>query len=252
MLNLIGNSFEADPPTFNNGNPGLGSNYVVYWGGVINLIGNSFSGPLNHPALIADAVYNSANGGIFSSGNYYNHGDTTLNSCSGAFRDGSGNCITPEVQYNGQPFTKVTSIGDSGGAPGSPTNLVNVLSATQFNLGYGQLLGIETTAPSSMFAGDDSLWPDSTAHRWKMNNNNGSNDTVVGAATMDTLTNKTLSSAVIGPATTVAGLPTCNGSTQDQIRVVMDANAPTYNATVVGGGAVRIPVYCNGNNWTAH
>jgi len=34
--------------------------------------------------------------------------------------------------------------------------------------------------------------------------------------------------------------------------VVTDALAPTYNATVVGGGAIRIPVFYNGTNWVCH
>ncbi|WP_156634019.1 hypothetical protein [Methylobacterium sp. Leaf113] len=50
----------------------------------------------------------------------------------------------------------------------------------------------------------------------------------------------------------VSQLPTCNASTQGHIRVVYDANAPTYNATVVGGGLVWTTVLCNSVNWTAH
>ncbi|MBV8807962.1 MAG: hypothetical protein JO033_04755 [Acidobacteriaceae bacterium] len=97
---------------------------------------------------------------------------------------------------------------------------------------------------------------DSTAYRAKCSQGTnaaaGSFDTLVFASTTDTLANKTLSSPVIGPASTVASLPTCNAGAQDQIRIVTDANAPTYNATVAGGGAVRIPVYCNGSNWVSH
>lgn len=52
--------------------------------------------------------------------------------------------------------------------------------------------------------------------------------------------------------TTVAGLPTCNAGNKGRWQGVTDANGPTYNATVAGGGAVAIPVYCNGTNWTAH
>lgn len=56
---------------------------------------------------------------------------------------------------------------------------------------------VEQVAPSGI-ASSDLLYADSTAHRWKMNNNNGGADTVVGAATTDTLTNKTISSPVNG------------------------------------------------------
>jgi hypothetical protein len=51
---------------------------------------------------------------------------------------------------------------------------------------------------------------------------------------------------------TVATLPACNAGLKATLAVVTDANAPTYNATVAGGGAVTIPVFCNGTNWTAH
>lgn len=53
-------------------------------------------------------------------------------------------------------------------------------------------------------------------------------------------------------AFTVATLPTCNATNIDALAVVTDAAAPTYNANVTGGGAIRIPVFCNGANWTAH
>jgi hypothetical protein len=46
---------------------------------------------------------------------------------------------------------------------------------------------------------------------------------------------------------------TCNGSTNvSAMAAVTDATSPTYNATLTGGGAVHIPVFCNGTAWTAH
>jgi hypothetical protein len=53
-------------------------------------------------------------------------------------------------------------------------------------------------------------------------------------------------------AYTVATLPTCDSAANTTYAAVTDATAPTYNATVTGGGAVSIPVYCNGTHWTAH
>lgn len=58
------------------------------------------------------------------------------------------------------------------------------------------LAGKEIVAPAGA-ANFDLLWGDSTAHRWKFNNNNAGADTVVGAATTDTLTNKTLLSPIV-------------------------------------------------------
>lgn len=51
---------------------------------------------------------------------------------------------------------------------------------------------------------------------------------------------------------TVATLPTCNSSLQDNIASVSDATAPTYNATLTGGGVVRVPVVCDGSAWRSH
>lgn len=51
---------------------------------------------------------------------------------------------------------------------------------------------------------------------------------------------------------TVATLPTCNASSKALLLVVTDATAPTYNAALTGGGAVVVPVLCNGSAWTSH
>ncbi|MNQ27568.1 hypothetical protein D3C85_408280 [compost metagenome] len=48
---------------------------------------------------------------------------------------------------------------------------------------------------------------------------------------------------------TVATLPTPTGTA---FAIVTDALAPTYMATIVGGGAVVTPVFYNGTNWVAH
>jgi hypothetical protein len=54
------------------------------------------------------------------------------------------------------------------------------------------------------------------------------------------------------PVFTVSTLPTCNGTLVASMAAVSDATSPTYNGTLTGGGAVSIPVYCNGTAWTAH
>ena len=50
-------------------------------------------------------------------------------------------------------------------------------------------------------------------------------------------------------AYTVATLP---AGVVGMIAYVTDASAPTYNATLVGGGAVRTLAFFNGSAWTAH
>jgi hypothetical protein len=49
-----------------------------------------------------------------------------------------------------------------------------------------------------------------------------------------------------------SALPTCNAGAAGLSAVVNDATVPTYNATLTGGGAVTVPVLCNGTNWTTH
>ncbi|CAB4149634.1 Parallel beta-helix repeat [uncultured Caudovirales phage] len=54
------------------------------------------------------------------------------------------------------------------------------------------------------------------------------------------------------PPYTVAALPTCNGAAKYQTAAVSDATAPTYNATLAGGGAIAVAAFCNGTAWVAH
>jgi hypothetical protein len=51
---------------------------------------------------------------------------------------------------------------------------------------------------------------------------------------------------------TVSTLPTCGASNNGGMAYVTDAASPTYNGALTGGGAVSVPVFCNGSAWTAH
>ena len=81
-----------------------------------------------------------------------------------------------------------------------------------------------------------------------LKDNNGSST----IATSDGSGNLTFANLAKLKNYTVAALPTCNAGNKYALAAVSDANAPTYNATVAGGGAVAIPVMCDGTNWTAH
>jgi hypothetical protein len=50
----------------------------------------------------------------------------------------------------------------------------------------------------------------------------------------------------------VAKLPACNAGFEGQIEGVSDALNPAPYQAIVGGGAVHVPVYCNGSAWVAH
>jgi hypothetical protein len=51
---------------------------------------------------------------------------------------------------------------------------------------------------------------------------------------------------------TVAQLPSCPTSGAGAMAYVTDANTPSWNATVSGGGSSKVPVVCDGTNWTVH
>lgn len=51
------------------------------------------------------------------------------------------------------------------------------------------------------------------------------------------------------PVTAVGSLPTCDGGAEGTIRGVNDALLPAALAVVANGGAVHVPVYCDGTNW---
>ena len=61
-----------------------------------------------------------------------------------------------------------------------------------------------------------------------------------------------ISTSEIIPASTnytVATLPSAATSGAGARTFVTDATGPTFGATVVGGGAVFVPVYSDGTNW---
>jgi len=80
----------------------------------------------------------------------------------------------------------------------------------------------------------------------------GTNNTAlaVGMGLSQFLDKIELSSTLKLGAYSVSGLPTAG--TAGRIAYVTDALAPTYNATVVGGGSVKTLVFDNGTNWTVH
>lgn len=79
---------------------------------------------------------------------------------------------------------------------------------------------------------------------------NNTTNTFTVNKTGDVVSNTvTLNSVLKLKAYTVGTLP---AGTVGDMAYVTDALAPTYNATVVGGGAVRVLVFYNGTNWTAH
>jgi len=53
----------------------------------------------------------------------------------------------------------------------------------------------------------------------------------------------------VPPVYLVADLPSAADAGVGARSFVTDATGPTFGATVVGGGAVKVPVYSDGTNW---
>lgn len=47
-------------------------------------------------------------------------------------------------------------------------------------------------------------------------------------------------------------VPTCNAGLSGTLIEVSDATAPTYNGAYTSGGAVKVPLFCDGTAWSTH
>lgn len=113
----------------------------------------------------------------------------------------------------------------SGGYLYVTTSLVS-LNSTQ-PLGWGASIGVVDTGVSRTAAGI----------------------IAVGNGTAADASGRLIAATLKVLAVTVAALPAATGALEGLHAGVTDALAPTFMATVVGGGAVHCPVYCNGTNW---
>lgn len=59
----------------------------------------------------------------------------------------------------------------------------------------------------------------------------------------------TSSMTITLPVTTVAGLVACAAGTKGSMGMVSDALTPVALSAATGGGAVAVPVVCNGTAW---
>ncbi len=130
---------------------------------------------------------------------------------------------------------------------------VNAIASASYSAILGQTAttssAIQATTTSSTGAGVLANIGASGSGFAYIGQNNGTNTFTVNKTGDVTANTVTLANVLKLKAYTVGTLPT--GAVGD-MAYVTDALAPTYNTTVVGGGAIRVPVFYNGTNWTAH
>lgn len=100
------------------------------------------------------------------------------------------------------------------------------------NAASGALSQVESTLPSPV-ANQDIFAASSALHRWQMSNNGAAFDTVIGAATTDTLTHKTLDTAGAGNTLKI------NGTTVSAVTgtgAVVLATSPTLTTPTLSSG----------------
>lgn len=121
-----------------------------------------------------------------------------------------------------------------------------------------------TLRVTSNFARLDMRTPNNRGWRWISNSTGTTQGTFVLQGTTDGFVSNftdalavasdggtTFGNVVRLAAKTVATLPTCNSGTEGSLAYVTDATAATYNATLTGGGSIKIKAFCNGTNWVA-
>ena len=226
------------------GNIGVGYNALLSLG---SGSGNTAVGSYHPPSGRQGALY------VNSSGNYncaFGVG-TLANNVSGQFNNAFGfGSLGDNTSSNNTAYGTYTLTSNSSGqynvAVGESALQANTTSNNSTAVGYQA--GYNSSGAGNTFLGY-------TAGKTVTS---GSNLTVIGngaAASSITATNEVTignSSVIVtrlGGTTVVASLPSATTVGAGARSFVTDALAPTFGATVIGGGAVPIPVYSDGTNW---
>lgn len=170
---------------------------------------------------------------------------------------GAANTWTANNFYNGGAVVMGAS-----SSIGGKTEAVGDLAACPTTGTYGQfeINGATTRGKRLTFAFDTTnnfgciqALENATAFRDLLLNPRGGNVGIgLGASTAPAVKLDVAGPVKVG-VTTVGGLPTCNASTQGTRSFVTDSNAASYTAgigaVVAAGGALAVPVTCDGVNW---
>src|SRR5207253_5569104 len=119
-------------------------------------------------------------------------------------------CLATPQCGGGTTLSSLAYLTSGGGQLNSGLTVMGYSNSASLFLTSNPLQMIEGSAPAGV-VNQDILYGDSTAHRWKMLNNNGTADTVIGAATTDILTKKTIGDALTagGTAARLSGTGAC-------------------------------------------
>jgi hypothetical protein len=158
------------------------------------------------------------------------------------------------------PTTRMTlastslTLGSSVDLVGAATqNVFNSTSTTvnAFGAATSMTLGGTSTAAVTYNLGNNAT---ATATTKTINIGTGgasgsSTNINLGSATSGASSKTTVNGTLVLSAFTVATLP---AGQVGMTAYVTDATAPTYNSTVIGGGAAVVPVFYNGTNWITY
>jgi hypothetical protein len=136
-VTLSGNSWQSPAPS---------NDYVIWCTGQLNMLGNQFwnsrtSSSIAKVVIGGPLFNNSAGASVTSIGNYYSNTPAGY----APFYDGNGNQVLPT--YYANQAVMVTSIGDSGGYPGTPglITLQNYFTASAITSQVNGRSGAATT-----------------------------------------------------------------------------------------------------------
>lgn len=136
-------------------------------------------------------------------------------------------CASDGIWYEGISTVKATG------------EMIHFTQQTSAYSGTAILLDMAQATTGGTFTGYFEIYTNQGVPKWTLSN---SGDAVSSGLL-------TGNGGVQSKVTAVSGLPTCTGGLEGTYRGVNDALAPTFGATVVGGGSVHVPVYCNSSAW---
>jgi hypothetical protein len=232
----VGAGTTAGGPVFETSGSG-GNSTTSANGGQITLTSGS-GGPFANAASGGAIVYSTGSAGASSNNS---GGNFTFNGGAGN-GGGSGARLTFNSGFGGATGNGGNITFSAGGAGATSGNGGGITFTGGNSLTSGNGGAVSVTAGTGAGGGTNGTATMATPFSAVVLSDAGVNTGVA------TFTN----TAVALPVTIVASLPACGALQAGELYAVSDALGPAYNAIVVGGGAVTIPVFCNGTNWTAH